>query len=1301
MSLFPSLDTRPTTGEDWQSTEVLIRKSVHLDSFQKNHRLTALTVFKSAWALLLQCYTGDNSISYACLTPKPNSDSNLRSSCDGSICQIDFEPSDTVLSLMQKFQTTAAPSQNLQPPTFLVRSSIVKQSSTLSCDTAVRFRDLRQDYLNTTLGSHSILQNDDSDKASFHGIKIILDVEIGKSGTIANLQYLGSRFSTIAATNVAHTLTKIVKCILKDASAPVTSLEILSVRDSDQLRSWNADLPEKENVCVHDLVLEHVKTCPASPAIVSWDGNMTYSQLDKASASLAGHLVDLGVTSEALVPVCFNKSMWAIVTMLAILRAGGAFVPLDPTHPKDRLEGIISKVKAKLLVGSPETIDLFRDSKIKTLAVCPKLFGSFDAPRQFLPIKVKTYNIAFVLFTSGSTGNPKGIMQEHASVSTSSLAHGKAMNVKSTSRVLQYAAYTFDVSMMDIFTTLIYGGCICVPSEEDRMSNIAGIINKMEVNWALLTPSIAGLIVPEEVPCLQTLALGGEAVTRENVTRWADKVQLFNCYGPAECAACAIQLIDSCSMKAAVIGRAFGCGLCWVVCQTNHDRLMPIGAVGELLVEGPTLARSYLDDMEKTRVGFIKSPTWPAEIAGTRTRRLYKTGDLVRYNSDGSLDFVGRKDLQVKIRGQRVEISEVEHHLSIFPRLSLAVVANPKSGAYAKSLVAIIQLQQGAGDKRPEKGTFCLVEQSRLAEWPSFNVSDLASSLKSKLPSYMIPSHWFVVEKIPLSISGKIDRKAADQWLASLSRQIESAVPRDIVSQAKVSRNDIISLKISSKLTTLVNPDADKDSSKFLGRDFFLHTLGLDSIQIISLITFIKREFGVKLVVGTLLRPTATIRSVVQRIEEVQGQGSQLVAEKSADIMTEFERYKIEMVGRLWGQGSSLQNVFLTGSTGFVGSQILFELCARTEIRKIMLHVRASSAEDGLERVKKTAKLAGWWSGSFLGKLEVWTGDLSQPRLGLHQNHWDCLVGNAPLLRRIHSVIHSGATVRWDMDFSTLRAANVESTLDILKLMDETPSIQKFVYISGGYHGTVDMQRNAAKDVVIATGYAQTKYLSQLLIQEYCQSRSHRQTRVSIVKPSYIIGTIEDGIANIDDFLWRLIASCIHIGAFNEADLAGWIYISDVGHVATKIVECWDMINKTPSDPHVDITEGILVREFWSILINDFGYSLVPMKQEPWLAAIFSDIEARSESHPLWPLVDSLEKDQGRIGLTLDQMPDVGHVSSDNSRVKAAIRRNVRHLREIGFLPQQCNGQALNTRGKAKAFTRSRRVATGNGRIET
>lgn len=322
-----------------------------------------------------------------------------------------------------------------------------------------------------------------------------------------------------------------------------------------------------------------------------------------------------------------------------------------------------------------------------------------------------------------------------------------------------------------------------------------------------------------------------------------------------------------------------------------------------------------------------------------------------------------------------------------------------------------------------------------------------------------------------------------------------------------------------------------------------------------------------------------------------------------------------------------------------------------------------------------------------MSKIEVWTGDLGQPRLGVSKDKWDRLEGNSSALDRITMVIHNGCTVHWNQEFSCLKAANVDSTLDLLKAIHEAPSVSKFVYISGGYHGTLQKypfyRREDFHDdsPILPTGYAQTKFLSQLLVQEYAQLNSQKQQRVSIVKPGFIIGTVEEGIANVDDFLWRLVSTCIQIGGYNEVDSDCWLFVADVGHVAQTIVECCDP--KVPSSAvEVDVADGLFVREFWKVLREDCGYNLTPFSQEQWMQAVYVDIDARLETHPLWPVMEILEQEKGRIGVPMHESC-TGSMVAEPIRVKAAIRKNVEHLRTIGFF------EGLPP--KRAAFTRSRR----------
>ena len=247
-------------------------------------------------------------------------------------------------------------------------------------------------------------------------------------------------------------------------------------------------------------------------------------------------------------------------------------------------------------------------------------------------------------------------MLEHRALATSFRAGAAAMGINSSTRSFQFANYTFDASIEDIISPLLVGGTVCVPSEFARINDLSGAITSLNANWTNLTPSVASLLRPKDVPCLKTLVLGGEAVRQDIVDIWAQHVVLLNSYGPSESSVtCAVsnRVINGVDPKN--IGRGSGCAL-WVADSFDHNRLVPIGAVGEMLVDGPTLARGYLNDSIKTAASFIESPAWIEDCASHNPRRMYKTGDLVRFATDGTITFVGRKDTQIKLFGVGISL---------------------------------------------------------------------------------------------------------------------------------------------------------------------------------------------------------------------------------------------------------------------------------------------------------------------------------------------------------------------------------------------------------------------------------------------------------------------------------------------------------------------------------------------------------------------------------------------------------------------------------------------------------------------
>lgn len=1060
--------------------------------------------------------------------------------------------------------------------------------------------------------------------------------------------------------------------ILAKSHQPTDKVDLLTQRDLDHIQRWNSSFPPKVDACVHDLVLQHAKSSPQSPALCSWEGDTTYSQLDALSIRLARHLISAGIRHETLVPVCFRKSRVAVIAMVAILRAGGAFVPLDPSHPKDRLKAIVEKAKAKIVIASPETAHLFQGTVATVIQVSSSMVESPDQILEYHVPKVRPDHAAFVLFTSGSTGKPKGILQEHASVCTSSLAHGRAMNVTASSRVFQFAAFTFDVSMMDIFTTLIYGGCVCIPSEEDRRGIFTSGMNRMNVNWVLFTPSVASLIIPDDVPTLQTLAFGGEAVKQENITRWVGRVRLFNCYGPAECAACSIGEVTQKDSRPANIGRQFGASLNWVVDPENHNRILPVGAVGELLIEGPTLARGYLDDLAKTQDAFIKSPTWPRGAGPNRPRRIYKTGDLVRQNSDGTFDFMGRKDLQLKVRGQRVELGEVEYHLSTFPGIALSMAVMPQSGPYSKVLLGVIQLHQQCGklDMHPTKLDLVSNENVLAAK---FDKEKLSQFLKSKLPGYMVPAHLLIVSRLPLSVSGKIDRKVVDAWLVSTSRTFEALAPKNENKKDLLQAENVIALDLCSKILSMVAQPGSKFFDTLVGSNFSLTAVGFDSIQVISLKIFIRQRFGVKVHLDNLVNPESTIRSVANSIETLLARGHDAVTEPRVNIMESFQSYRQLALKGFSQSEAGLRNVFVTGATGFLGSRILYQLCSRTDVYKTVVHVRGQDSAQALQRLIQSAKLSGWWTDKYVTKLEAWTGDLAKPKLGLNEDQWRRLCGYGVPAERITAVIHNGATVNWNASFSSLKATNIDSTVDLLNAASQSAALTDFVFISGGQQlrvGEAD-DIDITEEIVRSNGYSQTKFFSEWMVKEYARTVASSQQRVSIVKPGYIIGTAGDGIAIAGDFIWRLAASCLDIEAYNAADANSWLFVSDVDRVATAISDCCCSIPdpiQCRSAKVVKILDGLVVSDFWGVLSHELGYKIRPLSSDSWTERIYKEIDTKVEKHPLWPLLQTVEEGQGKLGAPCDPRATV---EIDEWRVKAAVKKSVEYLSNIGFLPKR------------------------------
>ncbi|MCJ1436746.1 hypothetical protein MMC27_006128 [Xylographa pallens] len=636
-------------------------------------------------------------------------------------------------------------------------------------------------------------------------------------------------------------------------------LEIVSGRDIELLQKWNSYQPTPVKNTIGELFLQQAKRAPSAQAVCAWDGNFTYKELEINVKRLAGHLQQLGVKSETLVPYCVDKSRWAIVVQLGIMLAGGAMVPLDPSHPFGRHEGIIQDTHAHLLVCSPQYTEKYE--RLTDTVVPVDEQSLLNLPKRdtgAIPLaRLSSKNAAYVIFTSGSTGRPKGVVVEHEAVCSSSEAFCKALLMDPSARVFNFASFTFDAAIMECVSPLTIGACVCIPNNEEKMTDLASAFNSVRPTWSFLTPSVASLIQPSDVPSLKVLVVGGEAVTEENVIKWGKGVTLVNGYGPTEASVITVtnrKLSEQKDPK--IIGYAHHNSRAWIIDAADHDRLAPLGCVGELALEGPVLAREYLQDQEKTAKAFIQYPAWSSRVGDVQ--RLYKTGDLVKYNVDGSIIFCGRKDNQIKLNGQRIELGEIESRLLLHARIQHAVVVLPVEGSCKNKLVAVVSLADIAssalGKSAATSKNACTLIQGSLLETAQVYLREVREFLAETLPAYMIPAMWAIMEMVPILVSGKADKKQIGEWIKGL----DDVAYKQLTAQESINIDSTELTKTAQRLREIWAAVFDRPLEQVdPGRSFM--SQGGDSLQSMSIVSRC-RKIGISITVQNVLQSKSLIQ---------------------------------------------------------------------------------------------------------------------------------------------------------------------------------------------------------------------------------------------------------------------------------------------------------------------------------------------------------------------------------------------------------------------------------------------------------
>jgi amino acid adenylation domain-containing protein len=661
---------------------------------------------------------------------------------------------------------------------------------------------------------------------------LLVDCNIYADGVDLVLEYQTDKVKEVQMVALPHHFENVVDQLIQNDEQTLGQIQVTSEWDREQINAWNKPQREIGIGSVLELIAEQASTRPTREALVSSTKTLTYGEMERMSTKLAFYLRRSGVVLGTPVPICVEKSLWAIIGILGVMKAGGIYIPLDPTHPLDRRSTIVKEVNASFMLVSEQTKQLC-DGMVQSVIEISEasLYRICDERHENtgLPCALAPTDTAYIIFTSGSTGTPKGIAIDHGPLCTSITRHQQTYPVSESARVLQFSNFVFDVSFEEIFMALTVGGAVCVPSDAERVGEIHRFITEHKVTMASFTPTFARTLRPEQVPTLEILVLGGEAVTKANLETWFGHVQLVNCYGPTEVViSCAMHHFDSLDNEASTIGRGFN-GDCYIVDREDHNRIAPIGCVGELVVHSSALAKGYLNDTEKTKAAFFSTMEWLPSSPSSARRRFYKTGDLVRYdgNGNGDIEYLGRKDNQVKLRGLRIELGEIETAIQRALPMDCVVSVDVARRNGRDSLVAFLS----PTNLRAEDG---IVRDPTRVLFPMTRslhqlLSQLKAGLKDSLPAYMIPEAYLPVQEMPYNSSMKLDRRQLLQLVQSLAREEVSTYA--LAEADKERPKTAMEFQLRDMWSSVLGIDAED-----IGRNDSFLQIGGDSISAIQLV---------------------------------------------------------------------------------------------------------------------------------------------------------------------------------------------------------------------------------------------------------------------------------------------------------------------------------------------------------------------------------------------------------------------------------------------------------------------------------
>jgi amino acid adenylation domain-containing protein len=646
----------------------------------------------------------------------------------------------------------------------------------------------------------------------------------------------------------------VLQQIATEPASRYSAARLLPAAERRLLLSYGRRTPiDQAEACLHELIAAQAARTPDALAVVYEQQTLSYAALDRRANQLAHQLRALGVGPETIVGVCLQRSLDLVVALLAVLKAGGAYLPLDPAYPAERLQFMLQDSAAAVLI-THETLAPLAVEQIGLLQLDRDAAAIERQPATAPPVVVDPAHPAYLLYTSGSTGQPKGALISHAAIVNHMQWMQARFPLTAADRVVQKTPFSFDASVWEFYAPLLAGARLVLarPGGHQDPAYLAELIATEQITILQMVPSLLRLLLDEpllhECACLRRLFCGGEALPVDLVRRaqaLLPATAIINVYGPTETTIEAT--FWECPPVAADATISIGRPITNAYVAVLDDDLepTPIGVAGELYIGGAGLARGYLNRPALTAEKFLPDP-WSAQPGA----RLYRTGDLARYLPDGDLEYLGRRDTQIKLRGLRIELGEIESALRQHPAVRDAAVLVRADGTSGKRLTAyIVPGVRGQESGVREESS----EPSALAQRAPLQPSALRQFLAQRLPDYMLPAAFVELDALPLTPSGKLDQRALAQH--AITR------PQRPTKQLRPPRDEI-ELRLVQLWEELL------DTRPIGVHDHFAE-LGGDSLRAVRLRALIEQRFGQALPLTAIFQ-ASTVAELALLLREAQ-----------------------------------------------------------------------------------------------------------------------------------------------------------------------------------------------------------------------------------------------------------------------------------------------------------------------------------------------------------------------------------------------------------------------------------------------